>query len=139
MSELAGARLVKLPKHIDADGDGVLVVAEGAQLPFQIQRMFMIAAPANAKRGHHAHRLCFQFVVCGRGAVDVVCDDGKDRKTFSLDHPELALLIPPALWVEIDVKQDELVLIVLCDRPYEEQDYISDYGEFQSLRKAARA
>jgi dTDP-4-dehydrorhamnose 3,5-epimerase-like enzyme len=115
------------------------VVAEAAQLPFQIQRMFMIAAHAKAKRGHHAHRLCFQFVVCGSGAVDVVCDDGRDRKTFSLDHPELALLIPPGLWIEIDVKQDKSVLIVLCDRLYEEHDYISDYAEFLLLRKAAQA
>jgi dTDP-4-dehydrorhamnose 3,5-epimerase-like enzyme len=140
MNELADACLIKLPKHAAANGDGVLVVAEAAQqVPFQIQRMFTIVAPAGAKRGQHAHRLCSQFMVCVKGAVEVVCDDGSDRKTFSLDSGELALLVPPDLWVEIDFKQDQSVLIVLCDRVYEEHDYLRDYAEFLSFRKTPRA
>lgn len=140
MNELSDARLIKLPKHATANGDGVLVVAEAVeQVPFQIQRMFTIVAPAGAKRGRHAHRLCSQFMVCVRGAVDVFCDDGSDAKTFSLDSGELALLVPPTLWVNIDIRQDQSVLIVLCDRVYEEHDYISNYAEFLSLRKTPRA
>ena len=140
LNELRDARLIKLPKHATANGDGVLVVAEAAQqVPFQIQRMFTIVAPAGAKRGRHAHRLCSQFMVCVRGAVHVVCDDGSDRKTFSLDSGELALLVPPALWVDIDIRQEQSVLIVLCDRIYEEHDYISNYAEFLAFRKTPRA
>jgi WxcM-like, C-terminal len=109
----------------------LLVVTEaGEHVPFhRIQRMFMIVALAGAKRGRHAHRLCSQFMLCVKGsAVDVVCDDGMDRKTFSLDHPELALFVPPGLWIEIDARQNaESVLIVLCDRLYEEHDYIRNY------------
>jgi WxcM-like, C-terminal len=140
MNELADARLIKLPKHAGANGDGVLVVAEAAeQVPFQIQRMFTIVAPAGAMRGHRAHRLCSQFMICVKGAVSVVCDDGADRKAFFLDSGEMALLAPPQLWVEISFKQDRSILIVLCDRPYEEHDYIRDYAEFLSIRKSPRA
>jgi dTDP-4-dehydrorhamnose 3,5-epimerase-like enzyme len=101
--------------------------------------MFTIVAPAGAKRGHHAHRLCSQFLLCVSGAVDVVCDDGRDRKRFSLDHPELALFVPPGLWLEIGAGQRDPVIIVLCDRLYEESDYIRDYAEFLSFRKTPRA
>jgi dTDP-4-dehydrorhamnose 3,5-epimerase-like enzyme len=141
MNELVDARLIKLSRYVDADSDGLLVVTEaGEQVPFhQIQRMFTIVAPAGAKRGRHAHRLCSQFMLCVSGAVDVVCDDGMDRKTFPLDHAELALFVPPGLWLEIDVRQNESVLIVLCDRLYEEHDYIRDYAQFLSFRKAPRA
>jgi dTDP-4-dehydrorhamnose 3,5-epimerase-like enzyme len=140
MHELGDARLIKLPKHAAGNGDGVLVVAEAArEVPFQIQRMFTIVAAAGAKRGQHAHRLCTQFMVCARGAVSILCDDGADRKTFSLDSGELALFVPPGLWTAIDVKQDKSILIVLCDRPYEERDYIRDYAEFLSFRKIPRA
>ncbi len=87
MNELSDVRLIKPPQYVDADG--LLVVTEaGAQVPFEIQRMFTIVAPAGAKRGQHAHRLCSQFMLCVNGAVDIVCDDGRDRKTFSLDRPE---------------------------------------------------
>jgi dTDP-4-dehydrorhamnose 3,5-epimerase-like enzyme len=136
INELGDARLITLPKHVDADG--VLVVAEAAQIPFQIQRMFTIVAPAGAKRGRHAHRLCSQLVLCSSGAVDIACEDGRERKTFSFDRPDLALLVPSGLWLEIDVRQSEAVVTVLCDRPYEEPDYIRDYGEFLSFRKLAR-
>jgi dTDP-4-dehydrorhamnose 3,5-epimerase-like enzyme len=140
MNQVSDARLIKLPKHTDANGDGELIVAEAAQqVPFQIQRMFTITAPAGARRGWHAHRLCSQFMVCVRGAVDVACDDESDRKTFSLDSGELALLVPPSLWVEIDVRQDHSIVIVLCDRPYEVHDYISNYADFLSFRKTPRA
>ena len=57
----------------------------------------------------------------------------------SLNTPETALLVPPGLWVEISFKQNQSVLTVLCDRVYEEGDYIRDYAEFLSFRKAARA
>ena len=141
MSELSDAHLIKLPRYEDADGDGLLVVTEaGEQVPFDhIQRMFTIVAPAGAKRGQHAHRLCSQFMLCVSGAVHFVCDDGTDRRTFSLDQPELALFVPPGLWLEIDARQNDSVLIVLCDRLYEEHDYIRDYAEFLSFRKAPRA
>ena len=141
MNELSDARLIKVPQYVDADGDGLLVVTEaGEQVPFDhIQRMFTIVAPAGAKRGQHAHRLCSQFMLCVSGAVDVVCDDGTDRKTFSLDQPELALFVPPGLWLEIDARQKDSVLIVLCDRLYEVHDYIRDYAEFLSFRKVPRA
>jgi dTDP-4-dehydrorhamnose 3,5-epimerase-like enzyme len=139
MNPVDDAHLIKLPKHAGSNGDGVLVVAEAAeQVPFQIRRMFTIVAPAGAKRGQHAHRLCSQFMVCVRGVVVVVCDDGGSRKTFSLGSGDLALLVPPELWVDIDFKQ-ESVFIVLCDRLYEERDYIRDYSEFLSFRKIPRA
>jgi dTDP-4-dehydrorhamnose 3,5-epimerase-like enzyme len=141
VTNLSDARLIKPPQFVDPNGDGLLVPTEaGRQIPFpQIQRMFSIVAPAGTKRGRHAHRLCSQFMLCISGAVDVVCDDGKDRKTFALDSPELALFVPPGLWLEFDVRENESVLIVLCDRLYEEHDHIRDYAEFLSFRKAARA
>jgi len=139
MQEFGSARLTKLAKHIDADGEGVLVVAAADEVSFQIRRMFTIVAPAGARRGWHAHRLCAQFLLCVSGAVDVVCDDGKERKTWVLDRSELGLLVPPGLWLEIDVRQNESVLIVLCDRPYEEHDYIRDYAAFLAFRKVPRA
>jgi dTDP-4-dehydrorhamnose 3,5-epimerase-like enzyme len=139
MTELSDARLIRPPQFLD--GDGLLVPTEaGRQVPFlQIQRMFAIVAPTGAKRGRHAHKLCSHFMLCVSGAVDIVCDDGKERKTFALDHPELALFVPPGLWLECDVRENDSVLIVLCDRLYEEHDYIRDYDQFLSFRKAARA
>jgi len=139
MDEFGEARLIQVPQYL-GDDDGLLVVTEsGKHVSFQIERMFSIVAPSGAKRGRHAHRLCSQFLMCVTGSVNVVCDDGTDRKMFSLDRPELALFVPSGLWLEIDAAQDNSVIIVLCDRLYEEANYINNYAEFLSFRKAPRA
>jgi dTDP-4-dehydrorhamnose 3,5-epimerase-like enzyme len=138
MSKLNDARLVDLPRHAEVHGE--LVVAEtAAQVPFRIERMFALAAPAGTKRGCHAHRLCSQFMICVSGAVDVVCEDGRKKNTFALERRNQALLVPRGLWNTVEFRQKESVLIVLCDRVYEADDYIRDYAEFLSFRESVRA
>ena len=115
-------------------------MAEAApQVPFRIERMFALAAPASAKRGRHAHRLCSQFMICVSGAVDVICEDGHKQTAFVLDRRNLALLVPPGVWNTVKFRQHRSVLVVLCDRIYEPDDYIHDYDEFLSFRESIRA
>src|SRR6266849_5995652 len=138
MNQLDHARFVTLPRHARADGE-VVIAEAAAQVPFRIERMFALAAPVGAKRGHHAHRQCSQFMICVNGAVDVTCEDGSKQKTFTLDRRDLALLVPPGLWNTAEFRQDGSVLVVLCDRVYEAHDYIKDYAEVLSFRDSAPA
>jgi len=135
MERLTGARLIELPRNARSDGE--LIVAEARrQVPFSIERMFILAAPVGSTRGNHAHRLCSQFMVCVHGAVDIVCDDGGERRIFALDRNHQALLVPPMIWNIVNFRQAESLLVVLCDRHYEEHDYVRDYAEFQRLRQS---
>ena len=130
-------RCVDLPRHARADGE--VVVAEAtAQVPFAIARLFTVRAPLGAERGQHAHRQCTQFMICVRGAVEIICDDGAERRAVTLNRGNLALHVPPGIWNKIIFRKDDSVLAVLCDRPYEEEDYIRDYGAFLSFRQGAR-
>lgn len=138
MNQLSEARLIELPRHARADGE-VIVAEAAAQVPFRIERMFTLAASAGAKRGRHAHRLCWQFMICVSGAVDVVCEDGSNKNTFALNRRNQALLVPPGLWNTVEFRQDESVFIVLCDRLYEADDYIRDYNQFLSFRESVHA
>src|SRR6516225_4476208 len=135
MTQIEETRVVELPRHTRADGE-VVVADAAAQVPFQIQRMFVLASPAGAKRGRHAHRLCSQFMICVNGAVNVVCEDGSEQRTFTLDRRNLALLVPPGIWNTVNFRDDASVVAVLCDRPYEDHDYIRDYAEFLSFRES---
>jgi dTDP-4-dehydrorhamnose 3,5-epimerase-like enzyme len=138
MNKIEDACLIALPRHERADGE--VVVAEATrQVPFRIERMFALTAPAGAKRGRHAHRLCSQFMICVNGAVDVACEDGSKQKTFRLDRRDMALLVPSGLWNTIEFRQNDSVLVVLCDRLYDEHDYIRDYAEYLSFREVAAA
>jgi dTDP-4-dehydrorhamnose 3,5-epimerase-like enzyme len=138
MNQLSDARLVALPRH--ARDDGELVAAEvAAQVPFQIERMFALAAPVGAKRGQHVHQLCSQFMICVSGAVDVVCEDGRGKAKFKLDRRDQALVVPPGLWDTVEFCQHDSVLVMLCDWAYEAHDYIRDYAEFLSFRESVQA
>ena len=138
MKKLTDARLIDLARHARA-ADEVIVAEAAAQVPFRIGRIFTLTAPAGAVRGRHAHRLCSQFMICVSGAVDVVCEDGNSKKTFAMNRRNQALLVPPGLWNTVQFRQNESVLIVLCDRIYEADDYIQDYSEFLSFRESVRA
>jgi dTDP-4-dehydrorhamnose 3,5-epimerase-like enzyme len=138
VNQLSEARLIELPRHAREDGE-VIVAEAASQVPFRIERMFALTAPAGAKRGHHAHRLCSQFMICVSGAVDVLCEDGRKKSTFALSRRNRALLVPAGLWNTVEFRQNQSVLIVLCDRVYEADDYIRDYADFLSFRESVRA
>ena len=100
--------------------------------------MFTVKAPGGAKRGEHAHRLCSQFMICVHGVIDIVCDDGREQRTFTLDRGNLALMVPPTIWNTVMFRQADSILAVLCDRGYEEHDYIRNYAEFLAFREAVQ-
>ena len=135
LDSIARIRLIELPRYAREDGE-VVVAQAFSQVPFPIARMFTLTAPLGARRGEHAHRRCTQFMVCTHGAVDVVCDDSRDNAVFTLDRGNIALCVPPTIWNTVVFKQDRSVVAVLCDRPYEEADYLRDYPEFLAFRKA---
>ena len=134
LKTLSDVRFLELARH--ARDDGELVVLEQSNgLPFAASRMFTVRAAKDAVRGRHAHRLCSQAMICLDGAIDVECDDGAATHTFRLERPNLALLVPPSIWATETYHIGRSILMVLCDRPFEESDYIHDYAEFLAWRK----
>ena len=126
--------LVKLPHYFEDNGD--LIVMEGLiNVPFAIARVFVVRAPDGAIRGQHAHRACTQFLTCPREVIKVRCDDGERQGTFTLDHPNTGLLVPPGIWSQQTYFGKGSALTVLCDRKYEAADYIRDYDEFLAFRR----
>jgi dTDP-4-dehydrorhamnose 3,5-epimerase-like enzyme len=132
------ARFIELPCHRRDDGE-VVVAEAAAQVPFAIARMFTLTAPAGAVRGNHAHRRCSQFMQCVHGIVEVTCSDGHGQKIFVLDRRDRALLVPPGIWNTVTFRQGHSVVTVLCDRPYEEGDYIRDYADYLAFRSTVPA
>jgi dTDP-4-dehydrorhamnose 3,5-epimerase-like enzyme len=135
LSSVSDARILELPRHLRDDGE-IVVAEEATGVPFSIARMFTLQAPQGAERGQHAHRLCAQLMLCVHGAIDIVCDDGRDRSTLALARNNDALFVPPMIWTTVIFRKAESVLVVLCDQPYQEHDYIRDYPAFLSAKKS---
>jgi hypothetical protein len=134
LKTVADVKLVDLELHTREDGD-LVVVEEGKAIPFAASRVFTVRAKGGAVRGRHAHKLCVQFLVCVHGSIEVVCDDGAEKRTFLLDAANKGLLVPPTIWATETYVVAGSVLNVLCDRHYEAEDYLRDYDQFLAWRK----
>lgn len=132
-SRVAGVRLHRMPRIEDMRG--ALAVAElGRGLPFAPKRIFFVfEVPSAEVRGEHAHRTCDQFLVCVRGSVSVLVDDGTNREHFRLDSPTCGLLVPARVWAAQFQYSPEAVLLVLASDPYDPADYVRDYDEYLAL------
>ncbi|HEY1089613.1 MAG TPA: WxcM-like domain-containing protein [Burkholderiaceae bacterium] len=128
--KVRGARLHAMPRILDLRG--ALSFGEtGTHLPFTPQRFFMVYdVPTKEVRGEHAHKACHQFLVCVKGAISVVVDDGGEREQVLLDDPRLGLHIEPMVWgIQYQFSPDA-VLLVLASHRYDAADYIRNYDEF---------
>ena len=133
---MKNVKLIKFNNYHDHDGD--LVVLEGStkKIPFSISRVFNVSSSSTGSiRGRHAHKLCTQLLICTNGSIEVFCDNSFEKKYFSLNRPDIGLIVFPGVWAEQKYLTENSVLSVLCDRPYEKHDYIHDYEEFKNFRK----
>lgn len=132
-SRVAGVILHRMPLIEDMRGN--LIAAEvGRTLPFVPERYFIVLdVPSAEVRGEHAHRTCHQFLVCVRGIVNVVVDDGQQREEFRLDTPELGLHVPPGVWATQYGYSSDGALLVFASHRYDPADYIRNYDEFLAI------
>ena len=128
-----GVRLLAMPRFDDIRG--ALSAGEFAHdLPFVPQRYFLVFdVPSQETRGEHAHRRCDQFLLCVRGSVRVLADDGTARQEFSLDRPDRGLLLPAMVWGTQYRYSADAMLLVFASEPYDSDDYVRTYAEFLAL------
>ncbi|MDX1484786.1 MAG: FdtA/QdtA family cupin domain-containing protein [Alphaproteobacteria bacterium] len=117
------------------DSRGALsVIEEGVDLPFVPRRLYYLhGSAAGQDRAHHAHRTERQCLIAMAGAVEIDVDDGRERRTFLLDRPDLALVLEPVVWRVVRFRDAGGVLAVLAADHFDADDYISDYEEFRAL------
>lgn len=108
-------------------------------LPFRTERAFFVYdVPSTQVRGEHAHKRCWQFLVCLRGACTALTDDGRERTEWRLDAPAKGLVIPPMIWGEQYAYTKDAVLAVFASHAYDPLDYINDYAAFRELVASPR-
>ena len=113
-----------------SDNRGDMFILENKNLKMNFMRTFLVYGDKNTHRGRHAHKQCSQLLIAINGKIEVVCKDAQNHKSFILENPKEALLVPPKVWSEQIYKENGSILGVWCDEPYREDDYIRDWNEF---------
>jgi UDP-2-acetamido-3-amino-2,3-dideoxy-glucuronate N-acetyltransferase len=125
-----GVRLIPMPVIEDLRGRLSYGEVED-QLPFPPERYFVIFdVPSEEVRGEHAHRTLEEVLVCIKGAVSILVDDGNSRAEVRLDAPDRGLYVPPMIWNIQYRYSSDAVLLVLASERYDAADYIREYDEF---------
>lgn len=123
-------RLIDLPRIGDPRGN-LTFVEGGTHIPFQIARVYYLYdVPGGESRGGHAHRNLEQLIVAMSGSFDVVVDDGKRRKTFTLNRSYVGLYMPTMIWRELINFSSGAVCTVMASQRYDESDYYREYQDF---------
>ena len=130
---MESVQLIQFPVFKEDNGELSVFEHNSKAIPFQIERIFNVRSDKGSLRGQHAHHLCSQLLICSNGSIEVTCDDSLNKKVFLLDRPNYGLLVPPAIWAEQNYLENNSSMTVICDRPYEAKDYISNYKLFKEF------
>ena len=135
------ADVLRIPLAQHHAVEGVLtVIQSGDHLPFKVDRCFVVTPSEDGTvRGNHAHRELSQFLICLAGQVDVVVDDSTTKQVQTLRNPSEGLLVPPGIWCTQTYGTRNTTLLVLCDKPFSEADYIRDYSAFVAYVEQRKA
>ena len=126
----------EFPCIVDKKEQGILRVFESEDVPFTIKRVFSVVnAEGGSKRGQHAHKKCNQLICCVAGEINLRCDDGNTQIETLLTPSSEAVIVPCGIWAEQEFIQDKSVIIVFCDQPYDENDYIRANDEYLEWKK----
>jgi hypothetical protein len=136
MTTIDDCKIISLDRHhSDRQGD-LSVVENHINIPFEVKRVYYLYdIPGGAERGGHAHKNLQQLIIAASGSFTVVLDDGKTKRSVSLNRPYQGLLIVPGIWRELVDFSSGAICLVLASEKYDESDYIREYNDFLMLKK----
>ncbi len=131
-TNISDCHIINLEMNHHRNGN-LTVVQNGKEIPFDTERVYYLYdVPAGAERGGHSHKECYSLIVAASGCFDVIADDGYNKKRFTLNRPNQALLIAPGIWNTLENFSGGSVCLVIASNKYIESDYIRNYDDFKA-------
>ena len=135
-SSVYNCNVLTLPKIHNRAGN-ITALNNSVDLPFDVNRVYYLYdIPGGELRGGHAHKELRQLIVSVSGSFDITLDDGKNKKTVSLNRPYYGLYVIPGIWRELSNFSSGAICLVLASHRYDENDYFRNYDEFVNWKKA---
>lgn len=133
MTKISDLHLIQIPTVEDLRGN--LAFIQNDILPFEFKRIYyLFDVPSNAFRGGHSHINQHEILIALSGSFEVTVNDGKDKKSYLLNKPNIGLHIPTGIWRELENFSSGAVCLVLASGIFEEADYIREYNQFLSTK-----
>ena len=134
MTTIEDVKIIELPKFTDPRGN-LSFVEQLNHIPFEIKRTYWIYdVPGGESRGAHAYRDNQEFIIALSGAFDVIVDDGKQEKRYTLNRSYYGLYVPSGLWRKMENFSTNSLALEFGSSIYDPNDYILDYNKFVKLK-----
>ena len=117
------AQLIRLKTHTDKRGQLTVVQDE---IPFAIMRTYYIQGvpDPSIQRGGHRHKKSWQALICLSGSCEIYNNDGISENIFTLNSPDICLILEPKDWHTMQQFSKDAVLLVFASTKYDVDDYI---------------
>jgi hypothetical protein len=133
-STVFNCNVLTLPKIHNRAGN-ITALNNSLDIPFDVNRVYYLYdVPGGEDRGGHAHKELQQLIVAAGGSFDITIDDGRNKKTVSLNRPYYGLHIIPGIWRNLTNFSSGAICLVLASHRYDANDYIRDYEEFIHIK-----
>lgn len=127
---LEDAKLIDLPKFLDSRGN-LSFIEEDKHVPFPINRCYWIYdVPGGEARGGHSYYENQEIIIALSGSFDVVLNDGKKEKVFSLNRSYYGLHVPKGVWRHMENFSTNALGFIVASTAFNEEDYQRDYEAF---------
>lgn len=136
MYNVYDCHLIEIDKQNAENKGRYSTVKNNVEIPFDIKRIYYLYdVPFGVMRGGHAHKTLNQVLFAVSGSFTVNINDGKVKRSITLNRPNQGLLIKPGIWRTIDNFSSGSVCLVLASEKYNPDDYIRKYNEFIDYRR----
>lgn len=117
--------------RISDDRGSLTFLQHPTTAPFEIKRIFYLyGMPEGSQRGGHAHIYESQLLIAVAGSFNVKVFDGTTWETFTLDSPDIGLLLPPPYWRELYDFSPGAVCLTLSSTDFDPDEYLSPMSDF---------
>jgi dTDP-4-dehydrorhamnose 3,5-epimerase-like enzyme len=114
-------------------------VVNNVDIPFAVKRVYYLYdVPGGESRGAHAHKSIEQIIIAASGGFDITIDDGKNKKTISLNRSYMGFYLKPGMWRELHNFSSSAICLVLASEKYNPEDYIRNYEEFLDFKNVKK-
>jgi hypothetical protein len=121
LNVIQNCKIIELPKIHDPRGNLSFIEGE-KHFQFEIKSAYWIYDMRNGKiTGGQAFKQQNEMIVALSGSMNVVVDDGTNRKIYSLNRPYYGLYIPSGLWYQMENFSTNSLILVLSSDVYFEK------------------
>ena len=133
MSEV---KIIKL-KYFTKKSGTLIPINFNSKFPIKVKRIFYIFGKKNKYRGDHAHKKCKQIFIPLSGKISLIIKkNDKEKKLVLNSKKNRAFLVPNLIWCRLKFLTKNAIVLVVCDRKYEFNDYIGNYTNFKKIEKS---